>query len=1095
MAETSSKGTNVQVAVRMRPLNQEERKSGQPSVVTIDNDTKAVKLSYGPTGKKMFKNFNFDKVFGSYSRQEDIFNSVVSPIVDEVLEGFNCTIFAYGQTGTGKTHTMEGDIHSEENAGIVPRSIKSILEKLDAKGVEYTVRVSFLELYNEELQDLLTTSVDKDKKLKLCEDVKKGVVCQNLEEIAVMDVPTIFEVLQRGIKQRQTAATLCNKNSSRSHSIFTMKLMIKEYNIDGEEVVRHGQMNLVDLAGSECVGRSGATGERGREAGSINQSLLTLGRVINALVDHHGHVPYRDSKLTRLLQESLGGKAKTCIIATFSPVQSAVEETMSTLDYAYRARAIKNQPCANQKLTTKVVMKEYFAEIESLKHQLALSRDKNGVYVEPAQFAAMETRLQSQEDQLIECESALKGRTEEVKVLKVEKEELTLTLETTASELQSTVVSLEKAATQLEVAIEQLDETKVDLKATEAVVAEQVVTECSLLETGNDMQEDLTARQNDLDQLLRKVSQMAQKEAQSITGASAFVSQLSSSSADLISKVEEFQGQSSSQAEALCSGVATMLTKGRATCSTLTTSIDQVLESLIGDADTARDSMVQSCEKLKGHLQSTNGNLESTLRSLQEQLSTWLGEADVNLKEAQSHLQDQKVKAQEMVASINQHSDALTVLNKSFVASQHELKQQASRMAIDLKKELTHTLTAYGDTAQSKAEEASKILKAKAADMEKAMQIMLKDLVESGSKVNDVALGDMKAMQTNTLQQLTAGTNSFSALSSAMYDSCVDQSGKLSASNDSAQSCYIAAMGQMTSARDATNSTISGISATVGQKRKHLDDTISTVVEDVGQAIEHGCKETDATAATAKKMAIDVSSATSKMSSSAKQSMEEFSGFMDQEGETIKKELGTHFQLSEKLLNGQSMGLAEVVDSARNYDQAVAGARLQTTGSTPSKAPQRKKRVLQTTRDHAVICSEVFVEMGREGAVQELAAMRRESAVPPVEDSQEVAPSALAPTASRNSLDDVDDAAAEAAKEADMDLYSLTNTSQDSAGSEACNASKGAKGGKPKKSKSCENSNPNTAADGISTRTTRGKATASSKLQAPLAQRSTSSSA
>ena len=149
--------------------------------------------------------------------------------------------------GTGKTHTMEGDIHSEENSGIVPRSVKSILEQLEASGSEFTIRVSFLELYNEELQDLLNTS--GDKKLKLCEDLKKGVVCQNLEEVTVLNANDIFEILQKGIHQRQTAETLCNKNSSRSHSIFTMKIMIKETNIEGEEVVRNGQLNLVDLAG------------------------------------------------------------------------------------------------------------------------------------------------------------------------------------------------------------------------------------------------------------------------------------------------------------------------------------------------------------------------------------------------------------------------------------------------------------------------------------------------------------------------------------------------------------------------------------------------------------------------------------------------------------------------------------------------------------------------------------------------------------------------------------------------------------------------------------------------------------------------------
>lgn len=142
----ASKGTNVQVAVRCRPVNAEERKSGQPSIVTCDSENKSIKIAYGPTGKKQIKNFAFDRVFGMYSRQEEVFDTMVRPIVDEVLEGFNCTIFAYGQTGTGKTHTMEGNIHSEEDAGIVPRSVKAILENLEASGSEFTIRVSFLEL-------------------------------------------------------------------------------------------------------------------------------------------------------------------------------------------------------------------------------------------------------------------------------------------------------------------------------------------------------------------------------------------------------------------------------------------------------------------------------------------------------------------------------------------------------------------------------------------------------------------------------------------------------------------------------------------------------------------------------------------------------------------------------------------------------------------------------------------------------------------------------------------------------------------------------------------------------------------------------------
>lgn len=142
----SDQGVNVQVAVRCRPINAEERKAGHSTVVTCDSENKAIKVAYGPAGKKFMKSFNFDKVFGMYSRQEEVFNSMVKPIVEESLAGFNCTIFAYGQTGTGKTHTMEGNIHSEEDAGIVPRSVKYIVDQLEKNATEFTIRVSFLEL-------------------------------------------------------------------------------------------------------------------------------------------------------------------------------------------------------------------------------------------------------------------------------------------------------------------------------------------------------------------------------------------------------------------------------------------------------------------------------------------------------------------------------------------------------------------------------------------------------------------------------------------------------------------------------------------------------------------------------------------------------------------------------------------------------------------------------------------------------------------------------------------------------------------------------------------------------------------------------------
>nr|CAD7592102.1 unnamed protein product [Timema genevievae] len=195
---------------------------------------------------------------------------------------------------------------------------------------------------------------------RLYEDpLKKGsVIVSGLEEVTVHTKNEIYNIMEKGSMKRQTASTLMNAQSSRSHTVFSITVHIKENSIDGEELLKTGKLNLVDLAGSENIGRSGAENKRAREAGNINQSLLTLGRVITSLVERTPHIPYRESKLTRLLQESLGGRTKTSIIATVSPAAINLEETLSTLEYAHRARNITNRPEINQKLSKKTLIKE-----------------------------------------------------------------------------------------------------------------------------------------------------------------------------------------------------------------------------------------------------------------------------------------------------------------------------------------------------------------------------------------------------------------------------------------------------------------------------------------------------------------------------------------------------------------------------------------------------------------------------------------------------------------------------------------------------------------------------------------------------------------
>ena len=344
-----------------------------------------------------------------------------------MLSGFNCTIFAYGQTGTGKTYTMSGDISDivpvPDAAGIIPRVLHSLFGKLDGDEAESSVKCSFIELYNEELRDLLSS--DDSVKLKIYEENnKKGhitTMVQGMEESHIVSASKGIQLLREGSHKRQVAATKCNDLSSRSHTIFTVTVYMKRTTDTGEDFVSTGKLNLVDLAGSENIQRSGAENKRATEAGLINKSLLTLGRVINSLVDRNSHIPYRESKLTRLLQDSLGGPTKTCIIATLSPAKSNLEETISTLDYAFRAKNIRNKPQVNQLVSKKTMLKEFTWEIEKLKTELIATRQRNGVYLTQEAYEEIQTESESrrilseeQRDKIMAMEINLRNKVQEL---------------------------------------------------------------------------------------------------------------------------------------------------------------------------------------------------------------------------------------------------------------------------------------------------------------------------------------------------------------------------------------------------------------------------------------------------------------------------------------------------------------------------------------------------------------------------------------------------------------------------------------------------------------------------------------------------------
>ncbi|XP_060073032.1 kinesin-like protein KIF11 [Ylistrum balloti] len=520
--KTGDKNQNIKVSVRCRPINTQEKKQGSFSVLACNGEKKEVTVKERLGINPNTKSFYFDHVFPPSSKQMDVYQSVVTPIIDEVLSGYNCTIFAYGQTGSGKTFTMEGErtddpgISWEDDplAGIIPRAMSHIFEQLKTQDVEFSVRVSFLELYNEELFDLLGSG-DDALRLRIYEDsTKKGsVIINGLEEVVVRSKNEVFEILQRGTARRQTAATLMNAHSSRSHTVFSVTVHIKESNIDGEELLKTGKLYLVDLAGSENIGRSGAVDKRAREAGSINQSLLTLGRVITSLVEHAPHIPYRESKLTRLLQDSLGGRTKTSIIATISPAACNLDETLSTLDYAHRAKNIQNRPEINQKLTKKALIREYTEEIERLRRDLQAVREKNGIYLAEENYVAMQNKITQQ------CES-IKDMEENIAALTDEMNKLTEVYTETEQRLEETTKNLTVTTDNLIKTTENLHETKQELKATvqdrdeqKYLVAEHVSTETCLYGEAKELLATVDSALSDIDGLHSKLDRKKEVEA------------------------------------------------------------------------------------------------------------------------------------------------------------------------------------------------------------------------------------------------------------------------------------------------------------------------------------------------------------------------------------------------------------------------------------------------------------------------------------------------------------------------------------------------------------------------------------------------------
>ena len=276
-----------------------------------------------------------------------MYEDTCSPLVQDVINGYNATIFAYGQTGTGKTFTMEGNINDIDRKGIIPRSFESLYQSLNElhSSIEYSVKVSYIEIYMERIKDLLEPT-RSNSELVIREDKTKGIYISGVTEATVESYDELLSIMTTGSTNRAVAATKMNEGSSRSHSVFSITVSLRN---TSTFITKVGKLVLVDLAGSEMVKKTNAQGQQLEEAKTINKSLSALGQVINALAcEKQGHIPFRDSKLTRILQDSLGGNSKTVLVVNISASIFDTSETLSTLRFGMRAKGIQTRVTMNQ---------------------------------------------------------------------------------------------------------------------------------------------------------------------------------------------------------------------------------------------------------------------------------------------------------------------------------------------------------------------------------------------------------------------------------------------------------------------------------------------------------------------------------------------------------------------------------------------------------------------------------------------------------------------------------------------------------------------------------------------------------------------------
>ncbi|GAA5941356.1 uncharacterized protein JCM15063_006073 [Sporobolomyces koalae] len=849
----SSKGDgNIQVVVRCRGVSPTEVRLDSKVVATVPTSrgttvhltdpspalpstssaTMTTASSAGPTGTaNLPRSWDFGtraladgtakgNVYGPDAKQAMLYDEVAKPILEQVLEGYNCTIFAYGQTGTGKTYTMEGDLSPNgatfhDEAGIIPRTLYYLFDHLSKSAQEYTVKCSYVELYNEELRDLnarddataptgglriydeqpsskssasassSSSSASSNSTSAATSSSGGSVRIEGLEETFITDAEEGLEVLRRGSMRRISASTNMNERSSRSHSIFTILVHSKDSpatptssssaaaSATSQSLLKVGKLNLVDLAGSENVARSGAVQGRAREAGRINVSLLALGRVINMLSgtsaldgEKKGHIPYRfesdtrESKLTRLLQDSLGGNTKTTIIATISP--TSFEETASTLSYALQATSIQNRPEANRKIGKDVVLNQIMSEMSRVKTDLKAARGSEGYYVSRETLDELDLERQH------------------YKTSSQQHVESLAELEILRSELQSTRDQLEQNVRALSKTKESLRLTKEDLGVSESSL-EHTRRELELVKVENESLKCLTDAwevsrkgwKEETEDALQDVQGLREKLARKSLVEEANLSMLSHASSFIATRTSEITAQTTklrkAQSEFVWSIEArlaeyfkrqeTKWQDDQSSIESMLTGVAKGLDVIVqrqtntnGEWQQYREAIEQTCMRVYSRIEADARQLVREQAELEETLRN---ELDRHVQETSEHLEEIVQPIQQLhsecMARLAEDASLLSILSKqdaeALLAENAFLKHVVSELETAFETEQARQASEEATIlARVQAELANATLRRQQA-MRETFELVQQSMIQRGAERDAAASERSIAMQ------------------------------------------------------------------------------------------------------------------------------------------------------------------------------------------------------------------------------------------------------------------------------------------------------------------------------------------------------------